>query len=209
MNVEFYFDPSCPFCWITSRWLCMVSNDREINITWKPFSLAIKNDTLYNNSTNKYAADSKAAHRVLRVMLAAEKNDSTLLDLYTEFGIQHFVVGLDYDNSMIEKILKRKNLPADLIRSADDKKQDKKIEKSMNEAINIAGEDIGVPTIVFELKDGTKAGYFGPVLQDLPEKEESLRLWDGLSMLAMDKSFYELKRSRPSEGPDVYSTAKC
>ena len=79
----------------------------------------------------------------------------------------------------------------------------------MKEAISVAGEDIGVPTIVFELEDGTKTGYFGPVLQDLPDKEESLRLWDSLSVLATDKSFYELKRSRPAGVPDVYSTAKC
>jgi DSBA-like thioredoxin domain len=209
MNVDFYFCPSCPFCWITSRWLCMVSNDRNINITWKPFSLAIKNDTLHNNADSKYAAGSRAAHRVLRVMLAAEKEKASLLDLYTEFGIQHFVVGLDYDHAMIKKILERKKLPVSLLKFADDEKLDAKIEASMKEAISIAGEDIGVPTIVFELKDGTKAGYFGPVLQDLPDKEESLRLWDGLSMLATDKSFYELKRSRPAGGPDVYSTAKC
>ena len=209
MNVDFYFDPSCPFCWITSRWLCMVSNDRDINITWKPFSLAIKNDTLHNNADSKYAAGSRAAHRVLRVMLAAEKEKASILDLYTEFGIQHFVTGLDYDDAMIKKILERKKLPADLLRFADDEKLDKKLEASMKEAISVAGEDIGVPTIVFELNDGSKAGYFGPVLQDLPDKEESLRLWDGLSMLATDKSFYELKRSRPAGGPDVYSTAKC
>ncbi len=209
MNVDFYFDPSCPFCWVTSRWLCMVSNDRDINITWKPFSLAIKNDTLHNNSDSKYAASSRSAHRVLRVMLAAEKEKASLLNLYTEFGIQHFVVGLDYDDAMIKKILDRKKLPADLLKFADDQKLDKKLEASMNEAISVAGKDIGVPTIVFELKDGSKAGYFGPVLQDLPDKEESLRLWDGLSMLATDKSFYELKRSRPAGGPDVYSTAKC
>ncbi len=209
MNVDFYFDPSCPFCWITSRWLCMVSNDRDINITWKPFSLAIKNDTLHNNADSKYATSSRSAHRVLRVMLAAEEENASLLDLYTEFGIQHFVVGLDYDDEMIKKILNRKKLPADLLKFADDEKLDKQLEVIMKEAVSVAGEDIGVPTIVFELEDGTKTGYFGPVLQDLPDKEESLRLWDGLSMLATDKSFYELKRSRPAGGPDVYSTAKC
>jgi len=209
MNVEFYFDPSCPFCWITSRWLCMVSNDRDINITWKPFSLAIKNDTLHHNSDNEYAAGARAAHRILRVMLAAEKDGGSLLDLYTNFGIQHFVVGLDYDDALIKKILERQKLPLELLKSADDEKIDNQIQHSMDQAIEVAGEDIGVPTIVFHLEDGSKAGYFGPVLQDLPDKEESLRLWDGLSMLAADKSFYELKRTRPSSGPDVYSTAKC
>ena len=69
--------------------------------------------------------------------------------------------------------------------------------------------DIGVPVIVFESENGTKQGYFGPVLNELPELEESLVIFDSLSKLATVKSFYELKRTRPAGDPDVYSTARC
>lgn len=209
MNISFYFDPCCPFCWVTSRWLLMVSGDRNINISWCPFSLAIKNDELLGKNNSHSSDAHRSAHRVLRVMMAAQKQGAKLIDLYTDFGIANHIAGQEFNDELIRDVLDKHKLSPDLLKAADDKSYDESLKDSIASATEIVGQDIGVPTIVFELKDGTKAGYFGPVLQDLPDKEESLKLWDALSELATSKSFYELKRNRPQGGPDVYSTAKC
>lgn len=209
MNVEFYFDPACPFCWITSRWLLVVSGERDINIEWKPFSLAIKNNEL-DSGEGKYAEMHRASHRALRMMMAAHSGHNTpLIDLYTSFGIKHHVAGFEIDNDLLTEILTEKGLPVELLNEADNTKYDQLLEGYIKDATDTAGQDIGVPTIVFTNKDGKKQGFFGPVLQELPDNKECLELWDGLSKLATNSSFYELKRSRPGGTPDIGSTARC
>lgn len=211
MNVDFYFDPSCPFCWITSRWLLMVSSQRDVTVNWRPFSLAIKNDELDPSRPGKteHGELHRSSHRVLRVMLAAEAKGAKLIDLYTDFGIPHHIGGDAFDDALITSVLAKHHLPAELAVAADDTSSDQALADSIKTATDVAGQDIGVPTIVFTTADGGKNGFFGPVLQMLPDMDEALKLWDGLSQLASNKNFYELKRSRPSGDPDVYSTAKC
>lgn len=209
MDVAFYFDPCCPYCWVTSRWLLRVSGEREVRIEWRPFSLALKNDELSGKNTTSSADTHRAAHRVLRVMLAAEAKGAKLIDLYTDFGIPFHLAGDELDDALIAKVLAKHNLPAELAQAADDASYDKALEDSIKSATDVAGQDIGVPTIVFTATDGSKNGFFGPVLQELPDMEGALRLWDGLAQLAADKNFYELKRTRPDSKPDVYSAAKC
>ncbi|HET8709060.1 MAG TPA: DsbA family protein [Candidatus Saccharimonadales bacterium] len=210
MKVSFYFDPCCPFCWITSRWLLMVSGERDVQVDWRPFSLALKNDEVRGGHDKTEHGDMhRAAHRVLRVMLAAQQKGASLIDLYTDFGIPYHLGGEAYDDALITKILAKHDLPPVLARAADDTGYDDALQKSIDTATAIAGDDIGVPTIIFTNQDGSKNGFFGPVLQQLPDRDEAVKLWDGLSRLASDKNFYELKRSRPSGDPDVYSTAKC
>ncbi len=210
-TIDFYFDPSCPFCWITSRWLIQVSAHREIAIRWRPFSLALKNDELVaRDDESEHAANHRGSHRVLRVIAAAsESYADKLLDMYTLFGIKFHLVDTPFDDAMIRDVLADLELPSELARAADDETYDKALHGSMQSALDIVGNDVGVPLIVFALDDDSKQGYFGPVLNELPELEESLQIWDGLSKLATTKSFYELKRSRPGGDPDVVSTALC
>lgn len=210
-KVEFYFDPACPWCWVTSRWLLLVSNKREIDITWRPFSLAMKNGKLdKTEDDNPYTKKQLASHRVLRIMVAAaEQHGVSLADSYTAFGIKHHTAGFNYDDEWITTTLEELNLPAELIKAGEDHSLDTHLQSELDSAIEVVGEDVGVPTIVFTNDDDTKQGYFGPVIMELPEMDEALKLWDGLSSLATVKSFYELKRSRPSGGPDTASTARC
>lgn len=205
MEVIFYFDPSCPFCWVTSRWLLMVSNKRELKITWRLFSLAIKNSELDGKESG---FNHLPAHRVERVMLAAAKQGADLGELYKAFGIKHFLAGDEYDDGVIETVLKSQNIDPALKSSANDESLDEELEVSTKEAVAKVGEDIGVPTIVFKTDNGEK-GFFGPVIQSLPTQEEALELWDGVLKLAENKDFFELKRGRSLGGPDVVSTAKC
>lgn len=204
MNIDFYFDPSCPFCWITSRWLLMSSNKRDISINWHLFSLAMKNNELNDDS----GLDHVAAHHVERVMLAASRQGADMLKLYSAFGILHFIGGEDYSDSLISDVLAQLELPAGLMKSVNDQSLDGALKESTDEAINNTGQDIGVPTLVFTLPNGQKRGFFGPVISSLPEQDESVMIWDAVSSLASLPQFYELKRGR-DDAIDIYSTAKC
>ena len=204
MKIDFYFDPSCPWCWITSRWILLTKNKRDIEVKWKLFSLAWKNGELEKDSKDIRHLPS---HRLERIMLEAEKKGANLLDLYTSFGIRHFLSGDEYDDQLIKEVLSQLNLDSELIKFADDKSLDKEIIKSSKEALSAIGEDIGVPTIVFHYKGETR-GFFGPVLSELPTQEEAIKIWDSVVELSKISYFSELKKGRDL-GPDVYSTAKC
>lgn len=208
-HVDFYFDPSCPFSWITSRWLLQISAKRDVDITWRPFSLALKNDELVSSGeSSPHAASHRAAHRVLRIMAAARSHDASMIDMYTAFGVKYHTAGFDYSDEWIRTTLDELRLPAELLDAADDTQYDGWLAREMQSALDAVGDDVGVPIIVFT-QDDTRRGYFGPVLNELPDIDESLRIWDGLSQLGSVNAFYELKRSRPSGGPDTASTAKC
>ncbi len=200
MPITFYFDPSCPFSWITSRWLIQVQDQRQLKIDWQPFSLALKNNELGTDVDHH-----KEAHRLLRVMLASGQ---PLGPLYTAFGTENHIFGEDYNDEITSKVLLELNLPSDLVHAADDTHYDKALQSSIDAAVAVVGNDVGVPIIIFEAEHG-KAGYFGPVLQTLPSVTESLKLWDALAVLATSTSFYELKRTRPDSGPNTASTAVC
>lgn len=211
MNITFYFDPSCPFSWITSRWLLQISSHREVNVTWRPFCLAIKNDELAKKpNETRHAQSHRDSLRMLRVILAAERDHGTeLIRSYTESGMIRHILGDHLDDAGIAQVISNLELPAELLAAADDTSYDTTLQHSLDEAIAVVGNDIGVPTIVFELPDGRQQGYFGPVLNELPELQDSLTIWDSLCRLAIVPGFYELKRSRPEGDPDVGSTAKC
>ncbi len=210
-SIEFYFDPSCPFSWITSRWLLQVQKDRTIDVTWRQFSLALKNDELEaKDGDGTYAIAHRASHRVHRVIAkAVAEHGASPIELYSEFGIRFHIMERTFDDEVIAEVLTAKGLPAELLAAADDTGLDAGLQAEIDTAIDAAGGDIGVPTIVFKGKDGERFGYFGPVLNELPETtEEALAIWDGLEKLGTAKSFYELKRSR-SGGPNVFSAARC
>lgn len=203
MNVEFYFDPSCPYCWITSRWLVTVQNNKpEITVTWRQFSLAIKNDELSSEN-----GPHMPAHRVQRIILAAAMQGADLGELYSAFGSRNHVMGDDFSDQVIAEVLADLKLPAELLAFADDTSLDAELETSMNSALEVVGNDVGVPIIIFNT-DGERMGYFGPVLNAMPTVSDSLKLWDSLAMLATNKDFYELKRERTTR-PDTASTAIC
>ena len=210
MKVDFYFDPACPWCWVTSRWLTDVSTQRDITINWQPFSLAMKNDELGKNEKDlsKYGVSHLRSHRVLRVIEAAVEAGGDRGKLYSDIGKMHHVEGYDYTDTEIELMLNLSQLDPALAKAADDESHDKTLRQSLDQAIGIVGEDVGVPLIVFENEDRQKVGYFGPVLMRQPTGQAALDLWDGLSKLASTSDFYELKRSRPAGGPDTKDPAQ-
>lgn len=207
-RIDFYFDPSCPFCWITSRWLLEVEKHRDVQVAWRAFSLAIKNDELTEkDDENQHAAMHRQGHRVHRVIAAGAAEGAEAIDLYSAFGRRFHVDGQGYDDAMIREVIAEAGLDKSVGDAADDESYDGALRDELQSALDVAGDDIGVPTIVFHREDGGLNGYFGPVLNEMPSDEESLQLWDGLERLATATSFYEIKRTRPSGGPDTASTA--
>lgn len=208
-RIEFFYDPCCPFCWITSRFLLEVSAERDVDVTWRPFSLAMKNNELAgdDDAVNEHGEMHRSSHRVLRVITkAAEQHGASVIDLYSAFGRRFHLDHEKYDDAMIADVLAAAGLPAGLAKAADDTSLDEGLQASIDSAVEAVGDDTGVPTIVFVSDDGQRRGFYGPVLQELPSKEDALRLWDSLVGLVSVPAFYELKRTRPEGMPNTAST---
>ena len=208
-RIEFFYDPCCPFCWITSRFLLEVSAERDVDVTWRPFSLAMKNNELAgdDDAVNEHGEMHRSSHRVLRVITkAAEQHGASVINLYSAFGRRFHLDHEKYDDAMIADVLAAAGLPAGLAKAADDTSLDEGLQASIDSAVEAVGDDTGVPTIVFVSDDGQRRGFYGPVLQELPSKDDALRLWDSLVGLVSVSAFYELKRTRPEGMPDTAST---
>jgi hypothetical protein len=197
-KIDFYFDPGCPWCWNASRWLKEVQKKEPIDITWKSFSLYIKNG---NAMPKKHLGVMTSTYEMLRVIEAArKKHGNDIVDaLYTEFGypVHH---KKDSSSRAIQDSL-NKVCPKDaqeLFESKSDESLDSAIKESMKSAFAIVGEDVGVPIIVFHNKN-KKVGYFGPVLSVAPVGDEALKLWSGIKNLAEYEHFFELKRTRDED----------
>lgn len=193
-QVEFWFDPICPWCWMTSRWASEVAEVRGFTIGWHPISLAILNE---GHDHGPHKEGHRQGKRMGRVVIAAEltHGDGVVGQLYTEFGTRIHPGGrTDYD-TIIAEALAAVGLPAELSRAADDESMDAALGANTAHAMDIAGPNVGVPIISI---DGV--AFFGPVVTPSPTGEAALKLWDGIQAAASVPGFYELKRGR-SAGP--------
>jgi len=197
MHVQFWFDPGCPFCWMTSRWLVRVAAHRELDIEWLPISLLLKNGT---REGEPFFAEVSASLGMLRVVEAIREagHADRIGDLYTELGRQLHVTGDAVD---LRSTLEGLGLDAGLARAADDERFDAPIRMAMDDGLALVGDAVGTSIIAVEraverADGGGRIGLFGPVITELPDVAASLRLWDGfLAMVATD-GFFELKRTR-------------
>ncbi len=197
-QISFYYDPSCPWCWITSRWLTEVQTERDVEIEWLPFSLAIKNGELGGEDVTGHLDTHSIAHRVLRVVEAIHANEGIDRgELFTEFGKSYFIDPELGDDDFFQAVLERLNLPLSYLDELENTAHDQALQGHIDAAVEIAGDDVGVPLIIFETVDGERVGYFGPVLRRLPTPERGLEIWDSLVTIATGADFYELKRKRP------------
>ncbi len=193
-TADFWFDPLCPFAWISSRWILEVEQVRDISVSWHVMSLA------YLNKDKDISADYREmlapAWGPVRVLIAAshKHGDEVLLPLYTAMGtrIHHEKQALGRD--MIAAALAEVGLEADLVEAMDDSSFDEAVAASHHEGMDQVGDDVGTPTIAIE-----GAAFFGPVLSAIPRGEEAGQLWDGCVAVAKVPYFFELKRSRTGE----------
>lgn len=189
-NVEFYFDPICPWCWMTSRWAAEVAEVRGFEIQWRPISLAIINE---DREPGPHAESHRQGHRLGRIAeaIAREHGNAATGAIYAEFGTRlHPGERRDFAEIIAES-LEAAGLPASLAEVADSEQGYAQLRENTQHALEIAGPNVGVPIISI---DG--AAFFGPVVTPAPTGEQALQLWDGIYAAASVPGFFELKRGR-------------
>jgi hypothetical protein len=204
-DVHFYFDPVCPFAWMTSKWVRIVAERREYAVDWRFISLRLINAGIDYDS--HFPAGYEEGHtsglRLLRVAARAraEHGREAVGPLYAAVsgeifdspGAAELTPAVRGSRAFVEPLLVRAGLPAALADALDDPRWDEEIRAEGDAALALTGRDVGTPIIHFSPPAGT--AFFGPVISRLPAPEDAVRLWDYVTGLAAFPGFAELKRS--------------
>ncbi|MFJ2603780.1 DsbA family protein [Streptomyces sp. NPDC087425] len=204
--VDFWFDPLCPWAWMTSRWVLEVEKVRDIEVHWHVMSLAVLNESRLDELPEQYAENMRPGGKSwgpVRIAIAAQQlyGDDVVGTLYTAFGTRFHNEGLGVNPESIALAIADAGLPAELIEYGAKDTYDAELRASHKEGIEKVGQDVGTPVIAVPGADGEQVAFFGPVVTPAPKGELAARLWDGTVAVASVPGFYELKRSR-SVGPD-------
>ncbi len=191
---EFWFDPICPWAWMTSRWMMEVQHVRPVDVTWSVMSLAVLNEG--RDLDKDYTEMMDRAWGPVRVVIAARAahGDEVVKPLYDALGERIHHREEEYDVA-IKGALDDVGLPAELAAAAASTEHDEALRESHARGIGLVGDDVGTPVLSV---DGV--AFFGPVVTPAPKGEAAGRLWDGCVLVAGTEGFYELKRSR-TQGP--------
>jgi mycothiol-dependent nitroreductase-like protein len=215
-DARFYFDPVCPFAWMTSKWVRMVAAQRDYTVDWRFISLRMINSEIDYDS--HFPAGYEEGHtsglRLLRVAarVRAEHGQAAVgafyetvsSEIFDSTGAAELTPAIRGGRAFVEPLLARAGLPAGLADALDDSRWDDGIRAEGDEALSLTGRDVGTPIIHFSPPDG--AAFFGPVISRLPGPEDAVRLWDHVAALAAFPGFAELKRSL-RERPQLRSFA--
>ena len=195
-SVDFWFDPLCPWAWMTSRWLLEVEKVRPIAPSFHVMSLAYLNQD--KDIPEEYRKMLEPAWGPVRVAIAAAQaeGDQVLLPLYNAFGNRIHLEGRSIDRQLIEEVLEEVGLPTALADAADSTAYDEDLKKSHHAGMDQVGMEVGTPVIATQ-----GMAFFGPVVTPAPKGEDAGRLWDGVLLVAGTPGFFEIKRTR-DKGPD-------
>jgi hypothetical protein len=205
-DLHFYFDPVCPFAWLTSKWVRTVAAERNYSVDWRFISLRILNAHIdyASHFPPEYEDGHTAGLRLLRVAarVRAEHGREAVGPLYKAIGTRIFDTSRDVDplsasdqgsRRALEPLLRDAGLPSDLAEALDDQTLDDEIRAETEEALALTGRDVGTPILHFQPPGGT--AFFGPVISRLPSADEAVELWDHVVALAAFPGFAEIKRS--------------
>lgn len=193
---EFWFDPLCPWAWMTSRWMMEVEKVRDVNVTWSVMSLSVLNEG--RDLPEDYRVMLDNGWGPVRVIIAAAKEHGSgvIKPLYDALGerLHHqseaYQDDLDHSRAIAEA-LAEVGLPAELAAAASSDAVDAELRASHERAIGLVGDEVGTPVIAVN-----GVAFFGPVVSPSPRGEAAGRLWDGCVLVAGTDGFFELKRSR-------------
>ena len=194
-TVHFWFDPICPWAWMTSRWMEEVERERPVDVTWHVMSLAVLNEG--RDLPAEYREMMTKAWGPVRVIAAAQQQhgDDVVKPLYDAMGTRIHPKGIKDWGQVIQESLAEVGLPAELAAYADSDEYDAPLRASHEDGISRVGQDVGTPVIAVD-----DTAFFGPVVTPTPKGQAAARLWDGVLLVAQTPGFYEIKRSR-TQGP--------
>lgn len=200
-TAEMWFDPLCPWAWMTSRWLINAAQVRNLSITWSVMSLSVLNEG--RDLPEGYRAMMDRGWGPVRAVIAATKDlpEDEANDLrkamYDAFGQRIHLEGRGDDlDAVIAEVVAELELPEEVLQAAGTDVVDAELRASHQRAMDLVGDEVGTPVVAVE---GT--AFFGPVVTPAPKGEEAGRLWDGCLLVASTPGFFELKRTR-TLGPD-------
>src|SRR5580658_9616128 len=204
-EIRFYFDPVCPFAWITSKWVRMVAAQRDYAVDWRFISLRMINSGI--DYDTHFPAGYEEGHtsglRLLPVAARARAEhgrtsvgpyyEAVSSEIFDSPGAAELTPAVRGSRAFVEPLLEGAGLPAGLADALDDTRWDDEIRAEGDEALSLTGRDVGTPIIQYSPPGGT--AFFGPVISRLPASEDAVRLWDYVTGLAGFPGFAELKRS--------------
>ncbi|MFD4976401.1 mycothiol-dependent nitroreductase Rv2466c family protein [Streptomyces sp. NPDC002405] len=194
-TVDFWFDPTCPWAWLTSRWILEVGRQRPLDLRWQLMSLTVLNEGR-TDLPERWHRDLAVRLEPVRVCAAAEEKSGpgVLGRLYTELGTRFHLERAPKERATYAAALAAAGLDPGLADAAFSDAYDDAVRASHHDAIGRVGTDVGTPVVAVG-----DVAFFGPVVSPAPRGEAATRLWDGVLAVAATDGFFELKRTRTRE----------
>lgn len=200
-DLEFYFDPVCPWAWITSRWVTNVQQLRNYEVSWKFISLRMINAERGYAGNSVYEQIHNAGLASLRVASAAraQGGNASVAAVYTALGNAIHIGGrreelVNDPKSFLLSMVADAGLPAEVASAYEDSTHDEVIRYETEAALSRTGKDVGTPILTFNPKSANEASLFGPVISKAPKGDEAMKLWDAVQTIA-ESGVAEIKRS--------------